>query len=152
MKSNFFFILLVLVALSSCRKDVDELLLGSAEFEVSALAEVFSTMQTAPESFMVDASSAIELTTADNIWFRCPGGAMLDPSGNAVEGEVELRILYILNKADMIRYRATTTTDDGRFLESGGEVLVQAFKNNVPLTFDSTKTYSLNQIQIYSFV
>lgn len=147
MKSKLFYILLIITLASACKKDVDELLWSESlveEIEAIGIDAIFEALQDEAESFVVNANSPIDLWTSGNIWLRSPANAILDNEGNVVEGEVEIRILYVLTKSDMVRYRAPTMTADGRFLESGGEIFVQAYRNNQPLVFDSSQTFSVN--------
>jgi len=144
MKTKLFYVVFLLAILSSCKKDTDVTKYDDAVLYEQDLGGVLAALQDGPVSFAVDANSAIDFITGDNIWVRCPANAILDADGNVVQGDVELRILYVLTKSDMIRYRAPTMTASGQFLESGGEIFIQAYKDDVPLVFDSNKSFTLN--------
>lgn len=127
--------------LSACKKDVDELLWDEAvEFGLNG---VFQRMQDGPESYVVDPSGPIEVLANHDVWVRIPENSILDDAGNVVTGDVDLEVIVILTKADMVKYRAPTMTSDKKFLESGGEVFIQAYKNGTPLVFDSSKSFSV---------
>lgn len=146
-KSKLFYLLVLLVGISACKKDVDELLwedASSTEMQSQlGVSSVFEAMQDGPETFAVNASNAIEVWTSDNVGVLIPENSILDADGNLVEGEVDLDVLFVLTKSDMIRYQATTMTSDGKFLESGGEIFVRAYKDGAPLDFDSSKVFSI---------
>ncbi|GEM_PF-2977518 len=145
MKAKIFYLLILVTVFTACRKDVDELLWDGAVSDTERnINSLFEEIQDVPETFVVNAGSNIEVLASNDVLVRIPADAMLDAGGNLVTGEVDLEIIVILSKADMIRYRATTTTSDGKFLESGGEIFIQAYKNGVPLSFDSSKNYSIN--------
>jgi hypothetical protein len=90
----------------------------------------------ATQSFLVDAANGGTVSGTGGVRVIFPSNAFRTPSGGAVSGSVEVRLLEILDPGDMIMYDAQTVGLDGgqpRLLRSGGAIHVKAFQNGQAL-------------------
>ncbi|MGV3636005.1 MAG: hypothetical protein ACO1NQ_00030, partial [Flavobacteriales bacterium] len=90
----------------------------------------------ATQQFAVDAASGGTIAAAGGVRVQFPANAFRTPTGGAVTGPVEVRLLEILDVGDMIFYDVQTVGRDGaepRMLRSGGAIHIQAFQNGQPV-------------------
>lgn len=73
------------------------------------------------QSFIVDASSSIEITGELGTSITIPANNFLDRNGNIVTGNVEVKLIEVFTKLDMFKTDVTTITADEEMLISGGE-------------------------------
>ena len=84
------------------------------------------------ENFTVSAETGGTLTTTRGSKIVIPANAFVTASGEAVTGNVEVKMKEITSKADMIFAGAFTMSNDG-LLNSGGEYFLQASQNGSAL-------------------
>ncbi|HRF80490.1 MAG TPA: hypothetical protein PL070_10435, partial [Flavobacteriales bacterium] len=86
----------------------------------------------ATQLFVVDAANGGTVSATGGVRVVFPSNAFRTPTGGAVSGPVDVRLLEVLDPGDMIMYDVQTVGRDGgqpRLLRSGGAVRIQAFKN-----------------------
>lgn len=99
----------------------------------SALSALFeSNRASMTQSFSIDATSFQTITASGGTRIQIPGNAFEDQNGNTVQGMVDLEVLEVLTKADMILTNMPTTSGE-QLLISGGELQIEAFQNGEEL-------------------
>jgi hypothetical protein len=88
-----------------------------------------------------DSWSTVNGNQGTRIYF--PSSSFTDADGNIVTGDVEVTLVEILKKSDMVLLNKTTTSN-GVLLESGGELKIEAFQNGQKLGFNSAVSISIN--------
>jgi len=78
------------------------------------------------QTFIVDANAPISITGKEGSVLTIPANNFLDASGNLVQGNVEIQLIEIFEKADMLRMDMTTLAADGDMLISAGEFFINA--------------------------
>jgi outer membrane protein assembly factor BamB len=73
------------------------------------------------QTFIVDANSPIEVTGEQGTTVTIPANNFLDANGNIVTGNVEVKLIEVFSKLDMLKTDITTVTTENEMLISGGE-------------------------------
>lgn len=111
--------ILALLLLVSCQSSKEEI-----------AKEIFSTDNLPTQSFVVSNDRDTILQSINNLQIKIPKNAFVDSIGNPITGEVNLSLKEAITLADMIIGGFTTTTTDGKFLESAGMFNLSAKANN----------------------
>ena len=91
--------------------------------EPGDLSGLFEALEKPSEKTSFNAGTGLVFTSqSGKTTLSIPASSLVDESGNAVSGTVDLEFREIYSKGDMVRYRRPTQTIGGRGLESGGEV------------------------------
>lgn len=121
------FISAVIICLASCKKnDVKVPVNNTADLE--KIQEFFDKNKPKYESFTMDASSGGVITLASGTKITFPPNSFTK-DGNPVSGNVNVSALDILKPSSMILGDRPTITNDGKMLESFGEIIVRADQN-----------------------
>ncbi|MFT5819264.1 MAG: hypothetical protein ACI8ZM_000487 [Crocinitomix sp.] len=73
------------------------------------------------QTFIVDANTPIEVTGEQGTMVTIPANNFLDANGNVVTGNVEVKLIEVFTKVDMLKTDITTVTTENEMLISGGE-------------------------------
>jgi len=95
-----------------------------------------------PKYSVVNASEVISITTDKGNLITFPKNAFVDKNGNSITGNVEVSIIEITTKAEMILSNMPTNSDQGP-LESQGEFLVEVKQNNNILKLADGVSFSI---------
>src|SRR5690606_4963737 len=95
--------------------------------------EFFEKYAPQSETFTLDASAGGTLTLSSGTTITFPANAFVKPDGSPVSGNVSVSAKDILTAGDMILANKPTITSSGEMLESFGEIIVQASKNDTVL-------------------
>ncbi len=80
------------------------------------------------QAFSGDASTGFVVTGERGTEITFPADAFVDGDGNVVAGQVDVGIIEILTKTDIL-LSGVATESNGQLLESGGELYIQALQN-----------------------
>ena len=97
--------------------------------KIETLQEELLQFAPQPKYSVVNASEVISITTDKGNLITFPKNAFVDKNGNSITGNVEVSIIEITTKAEMILSNMPTNSDQGP-LESQGEFLVEVKQNN----------------------
>ncbi len=106
--------------------------------EMLPVTKPFDTHNLQTQFFTVDASKGGTVTGKDGTKLAIPGNAFVDASGKPVNGNVTVTIKEALSMTDIV-LGGLTTTSNGKILESGGMIHVEASVNGEPLAMAPTK-------------
>lgn len=73
------------------------------------------------QTFIVDANTPIEVTGMQGTTVTIPANNFLDANGDVLTGNVEVKLIEVFSKLDMIKTDVTTLTAENEMLVSGGE-------------------------------
>lgn len=93
-------------------------------------------------SFFIEANLGGRFITDRNSILSFEPNIFEDQNGQSVTGQVEIQVLELLTKSEILMYGIHTYCD-GKLLESGGEFKVEAFQNGEQLQLKEGKNYSL---------
>ncbi|GAB3006806.1 hypothetical protein GCM10027051_02900 [Niabella terrae] len=104
----------------------------------------------APENqhFTIDAAAGGIITLASGTTITFPAGVFTDGSGAPVTGPVDIFARDILSANNMILADKPTLTDEGAFLESFGEIFVDARQNGNALKLNPVQKPVMVQVPI----
>jgi hypothetical protein len=88
-------------------------------------ADFWETHKVKAQEFKGNATTGFTITGAKGVKIVFPAGAFMDGSGNAVQGNVTVKLTEILSKKDIL-LSGPMTESNGQLLVSGGEILVKA--------------------------
>lgn len=101
-----------------------------------------------PQRFTGNASSGFTVTGKKGTRIAFPADAFVDAAGNVVSGTVEIGIIEILTKKDLL-LSGVATEANGQLLESGGELYIEALQNGVRLYLNPENgLYSANPVRV----
>ncbi|MEL6867221.1 MAG: hypothetical protein AAFP19_22540, partial [Bacteroidota bacterium] len=80
---------------------------------------MFDSIGLAPDFYQIDVSEEVELVTEGGSQLLIPKGALKRADGSEVSGEVELELVELFSKSDMLLSNIPTVSE-GQLLESGG--------------------------------
>lgn len=90
------------------------------------IQNVLNAMMPDSETFTVDASNPIFVSGSQGTTLELPGGSLIHQNGTTVTGNVDIEMLEIYTKADMILANKPTIASGGTApLISGGEVFIK---------------------------
>lgn len=91
------------------------------------------------QSFKVNNNKTVKLTSKGGVKITINKNTFVDSEGNAVEGDIEIEYKEALNPTDIVLGNMTTTYN-GKFLESGGMVYINATANGEQLAIANNKS------------
>ncbi len=110
--------------------------------KIETLQEELLQFAPQPKYSVVNASEVISITTDKGNLITFPKNAFVDKNGNSITGNVEVSIIEITTKAEMILSNMPTNSDQGP-LESQGEFLVEVKQNNNILKLADGVSFSI---------
>lgn len=113
---------LLLFVLVSCQSSKEEV-----------ATNIFNTDNLPTQSFLVSNEKDTILQSINNLQIKIPKNALVDSIGNPVTSKVNISLKEAFTLADMIIGGLSTTTNDGKLLESAGMFNLNASVNNQPV-------------------
>ncbi|MFT7614265.1 MAG: hypothetical protein ACI9J3_003247, partial [Parvicellaceae bacterium] len=132
---KFFFAMLGIALLNSCAIEVEELDLGNA---TDLFDQVYSTDQIASQIHTISNDRDTTLIGENGTVFRIFENTFVDENGEPIVGPVEVEIKEAFDKMDLVMGNLITTAD-GKLLESGGMVYINATADGIELSMDNNK-------------
>ncbi|CAL1520465.1 hypothetical protein [Chitinophaga sp. MM2321] len=136
------------LAVSSCRRNNNEVPLPSPSEDGKMLSALLSSYAPKFESFTVDAAAGGVITTTNGTKYTIPPNVFTTKSGVPVTGAVAISIKEILNVSSMILSDKPTMTSDGRILVSYGEFFMKAEQNKQNLALQPNANGRAIQVQV----
>lgn len=117
-----------------CKKNGNEPVLNNG-----ATLDAFKLKHEAPlQKFNENADAAFEITGKGGVQLKFPAGSLLDKDGQPVSGPVNLKLIEIFNKKDVL-LSGIDTESYGSLLETGGQIFVEAEQNGNKLKLNPNK-------------
>ncbi len=138
MKAIFFtlsFICATITILSSCNKQEKNF-----DYPMGSFFEKYSEKS---QKFVIHADKENLISTMSSD-FTIPANAFETQEGKSISGKVTVYISQIKTRSDMI-LNNKTCTENGKLLQSGGELFIEAYQNNDKLKLKSTATISIDR-------
>ena len=140
-----FAIITIMILTFSCKKNetVDPLFYSNNSTNLinSSIQEYFNEHKEESQFFTVDASQFQTIIGEKGMHFYLSPNSFIDNSGNPVNGNVQIELIEIMTKAEMIRSNKPTNytgnpldPSDDNLLVSGGEFYFNATQNGQQLT------------------
>ncbi|WP_114790333.1 hypothetical protein U0035_13690 [Niabella yanshanensis] len=125
---------IILLVLGSCKKNESPVFPGPDDQASAGMMQAFFDKY-APktETFSLDASAGGTITLKSGTKITFPANAFVKPDGSPVAGSVRVSAKDILKASDMILANKPTVTSSGEMLESFGEIIVNASRNDTAL-------------------
>lgn len=98
----------------------------------------FANTMVASEFFTINPKEDNIVEGAQGSTVFIPQDALLDKNGNPAKGEVKIELAEALTVEDMVTSNLTTTSN-GKLLQTGGMLYLNATANGEPLHIDTTK-------------
>ena len=114
-----------IVSITACKKDKTTPNYAKAD-------DFMASHAIKEQSFTGNASSGFSITGKDGTKVTFTANAFVDGNGNAVSGNVTVKLKEVLSKKDVL-FSGVMTESNGQLLESGGEILVKAQKDGADL-------------------
>jgi hypothetical protein len=163
MKFNIFKTILLLSIgaiffLESCRKDIDDFTpypLIKTTIEpivisgngVSKINPILDSIKLKPVKGKISCSGGGRIDVNKDVFVRFKPNACVDSSGKVCTGFIDVEIIYIIKRGDMIRMNMPTIAPNGQLIGSAGEVLVKTYQNGKPV-FDNQNIFGPIEINI----
>ncbi len=126
---------MAIITLTSCKKSKVEIPVNNSA-DLQKIQTFFDNNKPKYESFTVDASAGGTITLASGTKITFPANSFKNGS-TVVSGNVTISALDILKPSSMILGDRPTVTDDGKMLESFGEIIVNAKQNGNELQLNN---------------
>jgi hypothetical protein len=128
------FVALTILGVVSCKKNDNPAIPGIDDQASAQLMQAFFEKH-APktEAFSFDASAGGTITLKSGTKITFPANAFVKPDGSPVTGAITVSAKDILKAGDMILANKPTITASGEMLESFGEIIVKASRNDTAL-------------------
>ncbi len=111
--------------------------IDSAETNTSKKS-ILNSENLATQTFTIDASEKKTFTSKGGVKFTIPKNCFVDSEGNTIKGEVEIEYKEALDPTNIVLGNMTTTYN-GKFLESGGMIYINASANGEQLSLANNK-------------
>lgn len=138
-------ILLFAITLVSCKKEVDEQETKKPD-GVALKNFIESKINANTQKYVVDMDNSLgtEIVGEQGTVLSFYPGQLKDKQGNSVIGNVDVELVEIYSKADMLLMNKTTMgllpNGNHAMLVSGGQILLNAFQNGEELEIDGSLT------------
>ncbi len=133
---------LVVVCFSACHRGETV-----APQNIEAVA-FYGTSGSSLQKFTGDASTGFAITGARGTEITFPSGAIIDSDGNVVSGQVEVGIIEILTKKDLL-LSGVATESNGQLLASGGELYIEVLQDGDTLQLNPANgQWSANPVTV----
>jgi len=107
---------------------------GSCLYITGDIQNFFDAVQQPGEILYINNDINDFCVNSNNTIFHAPQGLFSYPNGNIVEGQVEIEIIELHSKGDLIRYTKPTMSD-GNLIYSDGVLYISASQNGQPVEF-----------------
>ncbi|MBL7826565.1 MAG: hypothetical protein JNJ57_08045 [Saprospiraceae bacterium] len=134
-KINLFFCILF-IALISCKQEKEK---GNT---TDVFTQLYSPAQLDVQTFTLDNAKGGTYTGREGAVLRISPNTFVDSTGKAVQGEVTLELKEVFTPIDRVLGNMTTTYQ-GKALETGGMIYVNARSGNATLTIAANKSISV---------
>lgn len=101
--------------------------------------KIYSADSLIPQSFTINANIDNIITGSNGTKIRIYKNSFVDNAGNLITGRVEIRLKEALTKKEMVLGNLTTTYN-GKPLETGGMIFIDAIANNKSLLLSQNKS------------
>lgn len=91
------------------------------------------------QTFKINGKKKVTLTSKGGVKLTIAKNTFVDSKGNAIKGDIEIEYKEALNPTDIVLGNMTTTYN-GKFLESGGMVYINATANGEQLSIANNKS------------
>lgn len=129
--------LVVLGGFLGCKQDIDRFVprVGPNPNAIGDIGRFYDKAQEelASEKFITSNDDNTIIRTQKGTHFHCTAGIFVTQDDEPVTGDVELEILEIYSKSDMVKYNILPISSDKQVLDSGGEIRIIARKNGEEL-------------------
>lgn len=138
-------VLILMITLVSCKKEVIEETTKEAD-GVALKNFIKEKRENKTQKYVVDMDNALgtEIVGEQGTILSFYPGQLLDQQGNVITGNIEVELLEIYSKADMLLMNKTTMgllpNGNHAMLVSGGEILLNAFQNGEELLVNGSLT------------
>ena len=136
MKKIFLFFFVLSIALISCTQEKGK---GNT---TDVFTQLYSPAQLDVQTFTLDNAKGGTYTGREGTVLRISPNTFVDSTGKAVQGEVTLELKEVFTPIDWV-WGNMTTTYQGKALETGGMIYLNATSGNVPLSIVSGKSISV---------
>jgi len=102
----------------------------------------FSVNREYIQSFKVLSKKEIVIKGEKGTIIRIPENAFVDTKGVTVTGEITIELIEIYTKSDMLLNNIQTISNQ-KLLETGGMIYIKAFSQNMAVTLDKNKFFTL---------
>jgi len=140
LKKHLIAMLILATITSACKKERVDLNKEPEKKSIPMSVFFEQNRSNSTETFVIDAGMYSSIVTSQGSGFYFPAFGFKDPNGNTVTGNITVKILEIRNKKDMVLKNVGTLANDYpnliRPLISGGMYYIEAFQNNVNLTYE----------------
>ncbi len=141
--------------LTSCRKDIDEFVPYAAPkvtFEPLVIGNnqsnpILDSIKMKPKKGKINCNSGGIININKDVFVRFAPNSCVDSLGKVCKGLVDVEIIYIINRGDMIRMNMPTIATGGQLIGSAGEVLVKTYQNGKPV-YDNPNIFGAIEINI----
>ncbi len=133
---------LLMLAFNACHKEtsLQPQLINATVFENEHVAQL--------QLFTGNATAGFSITGAGGTEITFPAAAFVNANGDVVTGDVEIGIIEILTKKDLL-LAGVPTESNGQLLESGGEIYIQAIQQGDTLLLNPVNgQWSTNPVQV----
>ncbi|MBP6532338.1 MAG: hypothetical protein KA285_03590 [Bacteroidia bacterium] len=132
------FFVLILFAFYSCKKD--ETSTNTNPTRVNSMTDFNASHKKPTQHFTMNANTAGSIITTGGIEFYFPPNSLINSSGVAVTGNVDVQIDEVITKADMF-FNEISTHSDGRPLKSGGAFKIKVTQGSETLSMATGQQY-----------
>ena len=108
------------------------------------LAQFLDANKPAEQDFTLDATQGGLITGAKGTRISFPHSCFVDNNGKAITGNVDIKVMEILTKADMIFSGIFTNASNGDLLKSGGMAYIKVSQNGNDVKMAPGKFYTLS--------
>lgn len=133
----FFSFLLLTGGLTGCKQDTEVFVpyVGFNPHEIGDIGRFFDKATIDFEAFVTFPNNDLHdwVNTPNGTQITCPQGIFVTMNDEIVTGQIQLEITEIYSKADMIKHNRMPISSNREVLESGGELLIRAFKDGEEL-------------------
>jgi hypothetical protein len=127
------------VFLISCGKDSEVF----TPYEPTGnIEDFFAEVQLPFQSYQALADKEIFIVTDNNNIIKIPAYSMIDPDGNIVSDAIDIEVVEIFKKGDMVLHNKPTVTADD-ILITGGEFYIKARKDGKTLSMKDGYSYQI---------
>ena len=128
-----------IILLTSC---INNPFSNDTENETDVFTKVFSVDNLNTQTFTIDNSIDNLITGESGTIIRINRNTFVDQDGNAIKGNVEVKLIEALTPTDMVLGNLTTVFN-GKSLETGGMIFLNATFNNKDVLIASDKSVQI---------
>ncbi len=104
----------------------------------SSFEALFNDSLSQLESHTIDASDAVDLNSMFNTNVKLTENSLFLSNGDSVSGSVEIQLIELLKKSDLVKSGLSMVRNGGTILEMAGGFSVTAWQNQEQLNFNGT--------------